>query len=176
MYQMEKTNTYTSWFRSLIIKNSLQSYFEMYLLKISHHMTSIFGTDFIEYYVEDNIQRVRVEFYEPIYPSEVKFEGRFINKIKNLEKWANSTTLNRLYSSKKKGINETRNWLPKISREIRAGDVPEKFQITDGNHRFYYASQNNIPSILCLVEEVHLVNKEWVEKIYDFLLSMKLKE
>ena len=39
-----------------------------------------------------------------------------------------------------------------------------KYIIGDGNHRFGFAKRNKIPTVMCLVHDIYIIRKTWVEK------------
>jgi len=65
------------------------------------------------------------------------------------------------------------NTLPVVKREYDLEKKNNKFILGDGNHRFFFAKKNNIPTVMCLVHDSFIIRKTWVEKNLERIINEK---
>jgi len=159
-----ENNSYTNWFKEMIIDKGLLGYFENTLPELTNYLYKRMIRDCIHYECKQDIQYLYVDYIAPISPDDVEFEEWKDLRKERLLKWANYHSLNKIYFdyNNKKILDITS--LPVVDREYDLESEHNKFIIGDGNHRFGFAKRNNIPTVMCLVHDMYIIRKSWVKK------------
>lgn len=168
-----ENNSYTQWFKEMILDNDLLGYFEKCLPEFSDYLFKRMIRDCIHYECKKDIQYLYIDYLAPISLDNVLFKERTENRTEKISKWGNYYSLNRIYYdySNQKALNI--NTLPVVKREYDLEKKNNKFILGDGNHRFFFAKKNNIPTVMCLVHDSFIIRKAWVEKNLERIINEK---
>lgn len=159
-----ENNSYTNWFKEMIIDKGLLGYFENTLPELTNYLYKQMIRDCIHYECKQDIQYLYVDYIAPISPDDVEFEEWKDLRKERLLKCANYHSLNKIYFDYNSNKVLDINTLPVVKREYDLESEHNKFIIGDENHRFGFAKRNNIPTIMCLVHDMYIIRKSWVEK------------
>ena len=168
-----ENNKFTPWFKELIIEEELLGGFENSLPEFTDRLYNRSIRDCIQYDCKEDIQYLYVDYIAPISPDDVEFDEWKNIRKERLAKWGTYHSLNRVYIdfNNNKILNITD--LPVVEREYDLEKGPNKFTVGNGNHRFGYAKSKNIPTVMCLVHDIYIIRKSWVEGIIDKLRKEK---
>lgn len=171
-----ENNSYTHWFRELIIDKDLLGYFENKLPEFTDYLYKNKRRNCIQYESNEDIQYLYVDYIAPISPDDVDFKHRSHPRMERISKWANHYSLNKIYyyNHKNKKILLIDN-LPELNREYDLDKNAIKYTFSNGIHRFAFAKNNNIPTVLSVVQDKYIIRKSWIEKIIRKLEKEKGK-
>lgn len=181
-------NEYTDWFQNLIMDKKLQPYFEMSLPFLTNLILDGKHRKCIEYVAINEIQDIYVNYIAPIEPKCVDFKVWDTCRIKKIETWGNQESLNRIYVDMESNNLPFIEKIPFLVRDIELGNFNQQaiisnFKLEDGNHRFAFASQNQIPTVISKVVDQYHIHKKWIlprintyKKYHELHLSGKYQE
>ena len=157
-------NSFTNWFKEMIIDEDLLGYFENNLTELTNYLYKRMIRDCIHYECRKDIQYIYIDYLAPISPDDVEFKERTERRTEKISKWGSYHSLNRIYFDydNQKALNITS--LPVLKREYDLERKNNKFTLGDGNHRFFFAKKFNIPTVMCLVHDCYIIKKSWVER------------
>lgn len=171
-----ENNSYTHWFREMIIDKDLLGYFENHLPELTGYLYKRKIRDCIQYDCKQDMQYLYVDYIAPISPNDIEFKEWKDLRKKRISKWGDYHSLNKFYFDYNNNRILDINYLPVVKREYDLEREHNKYTVGDGNHRFGFAKRNNIPTVMCLVHDMYIIRKSWVEKCIEKLEKEKEKD
>ena len=172
-------NKFTEWFRKLIIDENLLRYFERSMPEISDFLYEKDMREPLKYDCHEDEQYLEVDYIAPILIEDVNFEPWKESRMDKISKWGNYHILNRIYfntdeNNERRILNSL--FLPILERTYDLESTINKFEVGDGNHRFAFAKENNIPTVMSIVHDKYIIKKSWVEKRLEKFRKERDKE